>query len=146
MPDTIHDSSSSDGLEPDRHTCETALVQLLTTREGVITAMLAFRDGRPYLVKSRDKSQHPARLAAMVSSLAALSQSILKETTQDGLDLTLLEGNRSKLAMLKISEGNGLLVLAVLADGGVNLGRMLSDTRACAAKVAESFRVRRSVK
>lgn len=132
----------TDTLEPDRRICEAALVELLTTREAIITALLASRDGRPYLIKSRDKGQAPSRLAAMVSSLAALSQSILKETTQDGFDLALLEGERSKLAVLKIPAGNGLLTLAVLADAGVNLGRMLSDTRACAGKVDASFRVR----
>ena len=142
MPDTQAPRTTSDSLEPDRRLCEAALSELLTTRESIITALLASRDGRPYIIKTRDKGQNPSRLAAMVSSLAALSQSILKETTQDGFDLALLEGDRSKLAVLKIPAGNGLLTLAVLADAGVNLGRMLSDTRTCAAKVDASFHAR----
>lgn len=125
--------------EPDRRICEAALSTLLTTRESVTSALLATRDGRPYLFKTRDKSQHPARFAAMVGALAGLSQSILKETSQDGFDLALLEGERSKLAVLKIPAGDDLLTLAVLADANVNLGRMLSDTRTCASKVAAAF-------
>jgi predicted regulator of Ras-like GTPase activity (Roadblock/LC7/MglB family) len=139
MPDAPLDHFHGETLQPNRLACESALNELVNSRDFVISALLATRDGRPYLFKSRDKNMHPARFSAMVGALAGLSQSVLKETTQDGLDLLLLEGQRSKLAVLKVPANNGLLVLAVMADAGTNLGLMLSCARTCAAKVNDSF-------
>ena len=124
--------------EPDRKYCEAALDALLMSSQSLDTVLLAYRDGRPYLFKSRSR-QNAGKLAAMIGSLVALSQTVLKETSEDGLDLAVLEGTKSKLVTTRIAAGDGLLVLAVLAGASVSLGRLLNDTRACAARVAASF-------
>ena len=124
--------------EPDRRQCETALDALMATSDSLDTVLLAYRDGRPFLLRSRSR-QNPGKLAAMIGSLVALSQTLLKETSQDTLDLAVLEGAKNKLVTTRIAAGDGLLVLAALADSSVSLGRLLNDTRACANRVASSF-------
>ena len=124
--------------EPDRRQCEVALDTLMMSSESLDTVLLAYRDGRPYLFKSRSR-QNSGKLAAMIGSLVALSQTILKETSEDGLDLAVLEGTKSKLVTTRITAGDGLLVLAALAGSSVSLGRLLNDTRACATRVAAAF-------
>ncbi len=124
--------------EPDRRQCEVALDTLMMSSESLDTVLLAYRDGRPYLFKSRSR-QNSGKLAAMIGSLVALSQTILKETSEDGLDLAVLEGAKSKLVTTRITAGDGLLVLAALAGSSVSLGRLLNDTRACATRVAAAF-------
>ena len=124
--------------EPDRRQCEVALDTLMMSSESLDTVLLAYRDGRPYLFKSRSR-QNSGKLAAMIGSLVALSQTILKETSEDGLDLAVLEGAKSKLVTTRITAGDGLLVLASLAGSSVSLGRLLNDTRACATRVAAAF-------
>jgi predicted regulator of Ras-like GTPase activity (Roadblock/LC7/MglB family) len=118
--------------------CEVALDTLMMSSESLDTVLLAYRDGRPYLFKSRSR-QNSGKLAAMIGSLVALSQTILKETSEDGLDLAVLEGAKSKLVTTRITAGDGLLVLAALAGSSVSLGRLLNDTRACATRVAAAF-------
>lgn len=110
----------------------------MMSSESLDTVLLAYRDGRPYLFKSRSR-QNSGKLAAMIGSLVALSQTILKETSEDGLDLAVLEGAKSKLVTTRITAGDGLLVLAALAGSSVSLGRLLNDTRACATRVAAAF-------
>ena len=125
--------------EPDRRQCEVALDTLMMSSESLDTVLLAYRDGRPYLFKSRSRRQNSGKLAAMIGSLVALSQTILKETSEDGMDLAVLEGAKSKLVTTRITAGDGLLVLAALAGSSVSLGRLLNDTRACATRVAAAF-------
>ena len=124
--------------EPYCRQCEVALDTLMMSSESLDTVLLAYRDGRPYLFKSRSR-QNSGKLAAMIGSLVALSQTILKETSEDGLDLAVLEGAKSKLVTTRITAGDGLLVLAALAGSSVSLGRLLNDTRACATRVAAAF-------
>lgn len=123
---------------PNRARCEAALQRLLDSGEPVVTAMLAYRDGRPFLTKSLAKPD-PGKLAAMTSALSSLSSTVLKELAQDAADLTLIEGRTGKLILIPIPAAKRLLMLAVHAEGSANLGRILAYCRTCAIQVDEAF-------
>lgn len=125
-------------VQPDRDRCEQALHKLIYSGEPVVTAMLAYRDGRPYLAKSHARPD-PGKLAAMTSALAALSSTVLRELAGDASDLTLIEGRSGKLVLIPVAAADRLLMLAVHAEGNANLGRLLSYARACAAQVDAAF-------
>jgi predicted regulator of Ras-like GTPase activity (Roadblock/LC7/MglB family) len=124
--------------QPDRGRCEDALHKLLYSGEPVVTAMLAYRDGRSFLVKSHGHPE-PGNLAAMTSALAALSSTVLRELAGDESDLTLIESRTGKLVLIPVPAADRLLMLAVHAEGSANLGRLLSYARACAVQANAAF-------
>ena len=124
--------------EASREACSTALDALLSRCDGVSAAMLAFRDGRPYVDRLRDA---PARgkFAAMSSSLVALGQSILRELAAGGLDHVLVEGSDGKFVVSSVPGSGGLLVIAVLAQRDARLGLVLGHTKTCALAVSTAI-------
>lgn len=131
-------------LVPNKQLCEQAIEGLMSSSEPVSSVLLAYRDGRPFVLKSKAKP-NAEKFSAMASSLGALSTSILRELGGDKNELTLIEGVQSKLILVSIPTANHLLLLAVHAELGANLGRLLTYTKACANTVAGSFQPRASV-
>ncbi|GEM_PF-4244849 len=123
---------------PDVVACEAALKKLMDDESSILTVMLAFRDGRPFMVRPRTQP-NPGRLAAMSSALSTLSTTVLRELTGNDSDLTLIEGQDGKLLLIPIPAAGRLLMLTVHADGGANLGRLLSYSRHCAASINAAF-------
>ncbi len=123
---------------PDVVACEAALKKLMDDETAIITVMLAFRDGRPFMVRPRTQP-NPGRLAAMSSALATLSTTVLRELTGNDSDLTLIEGQDGKLLLIPIPAAGRLLMLTVHADGEANLGRLLSYSRHCATSINAAF-------
>ncbi len=97
---------------PDRVRCARALETLFERCDGVHVAMLALRDGRPFVEKTR-RTMDSGRMAAMTSSLVALGQSVLKELNAGALDHILIEGGEGKLVVSTVPGTGGLLLLAV---------------------------------
>jgi predicted regulator of Ras-like GTPase activity (Roadblock/LC7/MglB family) len=119
---------------PDRVRCAQALDQLLVSCDGVIAAMLALRDGRPFL--DRHRTPHDSgKFAAMSSSLVALGHSVLKELKAGQLDHVLIEGSEGKLVIASVPNSNGMLLLAVLAERDARLGLVLGHSKTCAQTV-----------
>jgi uncharacterized protein len=120
---------------PSRVRCAQALDDLFGRCDGISSAMLALRDGRPYVEKSRVKGDE-GKFAAMSSSLAALGQSILRELGSGTLDHVLVEGSTGKLVVCSVPYQQGVLILAVLANREARLGLVLGRALACAQEVA----------
>lgn len=123
---------------PDRARCAQALDALFERCEGVDAAMLALRDGRPFVEKSR-RALDPGRMAAMSSSLVALGQSVLKELRAGAMDHLLIEGTAGKLAVSTVPGTGGLLLLAVLAERDARLGLVLGQAKICCMAVAAAI-------
>ncbi len=123
---------------PDRARCAAALDRLLQGCDGTAAAMLALRDGRPFVDKVQ-AGVDPGRFAAMASSLAALGQSVLRELKSGGLDHVLIEGELGKLVICSVPDTGGLLLLAVLAVHEARLGLVLGHARICAKEVAAAI-------
>lgn len=123
---------------PDRVRCANALGELFARCEGVDAALLALRDGRPFLERFRN-STDAGRLAAMTSSLAALGQSALKELKAGPLDHVLIEGGEGKLVISTVPGTGGLLLLAVLAARDARLGLVLGQSKICCQAVAAAI-------
>lgn len=118
-----------------RQRCESVLDGLIGRVDDVSLALLAFCDGLPLLMRSRDRID-AGKLAAMSASMAALSDTLLREISNDMAELTLLEGSKSKILVLRVPVPSNLLLLMVHAQSTANLGRLLVHVKECAAKVA----------
>jgi len=124
--------------EASREACAMALDTLLARCDGATAAMLAFRDGRPYVDRVR-KAPMQGKFAAMSSSLVALGQSILREVQGGTLDHVLVEGNGGKFVVASIPGSGGLLVIAVLANHDARLGLVLGHAKTCALAVSAAI-------
>lgn len=124
--------------EADRGRCALALDRLVAC-SGIRAGMLALRDGRPFLMKSRDTTIEPGRVSAMVSSTVALGHTFLRELGAAPLDHILIEGAHGKLVIVSIPASGGLLVLAVVAERNALLGLVLGHSKTCALAVADVF-------
>lgn len=119
---------------PDRAVSMAALERLLESCDGVIAAMFALRDGRPFAEKSRSKLDR-GKFAAMTSSLVALGRSVLRELQAGDLDHVLIEGSTGKLVVSSVPGTGGLLMLAVLAERDARLGLVLGHAKMCSQAV-----------
>jgi predicted regulator of Ras-like GTPase activity (Roadblock/LC7/MglB family) len=124
--------------ETDRGRCAHALDHLIGC-DGIRAGMLALRDGRPFLMKSRDTTIEPGKVSAMVSSTVALGNTFLRELGAAPLDHILIEGAHGKLVMISIPASAGLLVLAVVAERDALLGLVLGHSKTCAHAVSNVF-------
>lgn len=123
---------------PDRVRCARALDTLFERCDGVDVAMLALRDGRPFVEKAR-RTMDSGRMAAMTSSLVALGQSVLKELRAGAMDHILVEGAAGKLVVSAVPGTGGLLLLAVSAASDARLGLVLGQSKICCAEVAAAI-------
>lgn len=123
---------------PDRGRCLAAIDTLLRGCEGAQAAMLALRDGRPF-VERLAAGIDSGRFAAMTSSLGALGQSVLRELRGGHIDHLLVEGSEGKLVICTVPETGGLLLLAVLASHEARLGLVLGQAKLCAQSVAAAI-------
>lgn len=120
---------------PDPDHALQALARIVSGCEGVQIAMLASRDGRPFVWRSAVAGDS-GKLAAMTSSLTALGRTVLRELNAGELDHLLVEGQDGKLVLVGVPGLDGLLVLAVLAERRTRLGLVLGHARMCARALA----------
>lgn len=125
-------------LEPDRSLCVSALDHLVAS-DGILAGMLALRDGRPFLMRNRNRNWDEGKIAAMVSSTVALGQTFLRELGAAPLDHVLIEGAEGKLVICSVARSNSLLLLAVVAERDARLGLVLGHAKNCAQAIAAAF-------
>ncbi|NCT69094.1 MAG: hypothetical protein GXC76_15810 [Rhodanobacteraceae bacterium] len=123
---------------PDRARCTQALDDLLRRCDSISVAMLALRDGRPYVERPAAKVA-PGKFAAMASSLVALGHSVLRELGAGTLDHVLVDGSEGKLVVSSVPGSNGLLILALLARHDARLGLVLGHAKSCANAISATF-------
>jgi len=124
--------------EASKKVCVTAIDDLMARCDDVTAAMLALRDGRPWIERARVKHE-PGKFAAMSSSLVALGQSVLRELGAGALDHVLVEGIDGKLVVANVPGSGGLMLISVLAKREARLGLVLGHTKTCALAVSSAI-------
>lgn len=127
-----------------RQACAAAIDELLRRCEDIDAAILARRDGRPFVDRTRSRID-PGRFAAMSSSLLALGSSVLRELDAGALDHVLVDGSHGKLVLSSVPGSASVLVLAVLANHGARLGMVLGHAKACAQAIGSRISVSAAV-
>lgn len=111
------------------------LAELQRETPGLLSATLASADG--LTVASTLSSSHEAdRLSAMFGSLSALAGALTRETGLQQPDTLVLESAAGRIVSTTVTLREGYLVLALVADQGPLLGKLLWSCRHMAARLA----------
>lgn len=121
-----------------RTICTQAITKLLDNCPGVTAAMIALRDGRPFMDRGLNKVDS-GKFAAMSSSLQALGSSVLKELDAGRLEHLVVTGEQGTLVITSIPESMNMLTLAVLTEGTPLLGMVLGRSKVCAQTIATAL-------
>lgn len=105
---------------------ERVVGELLATVEGAGAATIATADGFA-LAHAGSQTIDPSRLAAIVSSLAALSAAAAQETGLGRTRCLLVECDDGRLVVRCVEVGADSIVVAILTDQRTLLGRVWSS-------------------
>ena len=117
-------------------TIQSKLQQLLGVVPAIIGAFLATDDGFEItqLVSGRD--MEAARLAAMCSSMVALSHALVQESEIGHSENLIIEAQKGKILLLTISS-TPKMSLTVIAKPTATLGQVLVQSKICVAQISE---------
>jgi uncharacterized protein len=110
------------------------LETLVDATPGVTFAVLTTVDGFDIAAHPQGDSS-AQRLAAMSSSLQALSEAMINETGLAGVRNLVIESNGGTIIVLGVGQLKPRLSLTVVARGDETLGRLLWAARECCASV-----------
>lgn len=110
------------------------LETLVDTTPGVTFAVLTTGDGFEIAAHPHGVST-AQRLAAMSSSLQALSEAMVNETGLAGIRSLVIESHGGTIIVLGVGNLTPRLSLTVVARGDETLGRLLWASRECCASV-----------
>ena len=110
------------------------LETLVDATPGVTFAVLTSADGFEIAAHPRGVST-AQRLAAMSSSLQALSEAMVNEAGLAGIRNLVIESNGGTIIVLGVGKLTPRLSLTVVARGDETLGRLLWASRECCASV-----------
>ena len=115
---------------------QSKLQQLLGVVPAIIGAFLATDDGFEItqLVSGRD--MEAARLAAMCSSMVALSHALVQESELGHSENLIIEAQKGKILLLTISS-TPKMSLTVIAKPTATLGQVLVQSKICVAQISE---------
>lgn len=112
------------------------LEQLLEIVPAIIGAFLATDDGFEITQVVSGKNAEPARLAAMCSSMIALSHALVQESDLGDSENLLIEAKKGKIILLTIAS-QPRLSLAVIARPNATLGQVLVHSKVCAEGIRQ---------
>ena len=112
------------------------LEQLLDMVPAVIGAFLATDDGFEVTQVVSGKEVEPARLAAMCSSMIALSHALVQESDLGDSENLLIEAQKGKILLLTIAS-QPRLSLTVIARPSATLGQVLVHSKVCAEGIRQ---------
>jgi predicted regulator of Ras-like GTPase activity (Roadblock/LC7/MglB family) len=115
------------------------LAELVAANTGVTLAVLTSGDG--FEVAAHPHLPMAQRIAAMSSSLQALSEAILREAGLSRSRNLIIESDGGTVVVLAIPDTSPRLSLAVVASGNEILGRLLWATRSCCAALGRCLQV-----
>jgi uncharacterized protein len=121
-----------------RARAEACLAKFVGDNAGIKLAVLTSADGF-------EVAAHPARpmtqkIAAMSSSLQALSEAIAREAGLVNSKNLVVESENGTIVVLALATSPPRLSLAVVGAGDEILGRLLWLTRQCAAELDRAFK------
>jgi predicted regulator of Ras-like GTPase activity (Roadblock/LC7/MglB family) len=115
------------------------LAEFSAANTEVTLAVVTSSDG--FEVAAHPRLPMAQRIAAMSSSLQALSEAIVKEAGLNRSRNLIVESDSGTIVVLGIPNTTPRLSLAVVATGSELLGRLLWATRTCGAALEQSLKV-----
>lgn len=115
------------------------LTALLDNAPQIIGAFLATDDGFELTQVVAGKEFEPARLAAICSSIIALSHALVVESELGEPENFLIEAKRGKILLFTI-DSTPKLSLAVIAKPTAMLGQVLFHSKSCASEILATVR------
>jgi uncharacterized protein len=118
-------------------TVQQQLAEFAAANADVILAVLTSGDG--FEIAAHPVLPMAQRIAAMSSSLQALSEAIAREAGLSHSRNLIIESDGGTIVVLGIPDTSQRLSLAVVASGSEILGRLLWATRGCCAALGRSL-------
>ena len=112
------------------------LERLLDAVPAITGVFLATDDGFELTQAVSGRETAPARLAAMCSSMVALSHALAQESELGESENLLIEARKGKILLLTIP-ATPKLSLTVIATPSATLGQVLAQSKLCVAQVRE---------
>jgi predicted regulator of Ras-like GTPase activity (Roadblock/LC7/MglB family) len=118
---------------------EKQLSEFVAANPDISLAVLTSSDG--FEVAAHPKLPMGQRIAAMSSSLQALSEAIAREAGLSRSRNLIVESDNGTIVVLGVPNITPRLSLAVVASGSEILGRLLWATRTCCAALSSTLQV-----
>lgn len=115
------------------------LAELVAANTEITLALVTSADG--FELAAHPDLPMAQRIAAMSSSLQALSEAIAREAGLSRSRSLIIETDGGTIVVLGIPDTSPRLSLAVVASGNEILGRLLWATRGCCAALGRSLQV-----
>lgn len=115
------------------------LQALRSSTTGITSAVLLSSDGFEVTSLETDKGK-ASRLAAMGSSLAAISSAIAREAGISECSRLIVESEEGVVAVMKVPNSSPPLVLAVVANDASRLGQLLWGAKHCCAALSQELK------
>ncbi|MDB6103261.1 MAG: roadblock/LC7 protein [Gammaproteobacteria bacterium] len=115
------------------------LAEFVAANTEITLALVTSADG--FEVAAHPDQPMAQRIAAMSSSLQALSEAIAREAGLSRSRNLIIESDGGTIVVLGIPDTSPRLSLAVVASGNEILGRLLWATRSCCAALGRSLQV-----
>lgn len=116
--------------------CQAQLAALLTQVPSLTFACLSLVDGRPFAHAGANQALIAPRIAAMTSSLLALSESFAKEALRSRCTYSTLSTEHGTIVIVRVPERSRTFTLSVGADSTESMAMALRMTLDTAARLA----------
>ncbi len=121
--------------------CQQHIETLVQQTRGIASASVVSGDGFEVASLMRDEISGD-KLAAMASSLLALSEAVVQELRMDGCRNIIIESERGSVVSLRIPASEHELLLCVLCNDSASLGAVLFAARSTAQGIGMSLEAR----
>ena len=115
------------------------LAEFVAVNTEIVLAVVTSADG--FEIAAHPHLPMAQRIAAMSSSLQALSEAIVREAGLSRSRNLIIESDGGTIVVLGIPDISPRLSLAVVASGSEILGRLLWVTRSCCAALGRTLQV-----
>ena len=115
------------------------LAEFVAANTQVTLALVTSADG--FEIAAHPHLPTAQRIAAMSSSLQALSEAMAREAGLSRSRNLIIEADGGTIVVLGIPDTSPRLSLAVVASGNEILGRLLWATRGCCAALGQSLQI-----
>ena len=123
-----------------RNACEEDLESLVSSTQGVQSSAVVTGDGFEVASVFR-REISGEKLAAMASSLLALSEAMTREFGMSTCRNVIVESEAGMLVALRVPVPDADLVMVVLCNVASTLGTVLFAARECAASIGDRLSV-----
>lgn len=122
-------------MQPDRHDiCQTYLDELAAATPEIMTAVVTTEDGFEVAAMERGAVSH-SKLSAMTSAMLALGHTMVAEGKLENCLNVIVEADTGHIFMLAIPDVEGGLLLNVIADRQITMGRLLWASKRCCEQI-----------